>query len=186
MKRIALDLDGVCYNYSATACHLLNSNKGYNLDWTETNSWGWLQDQVKKEDWRWLWNEGVKKGLFRYGHLIKGAEEGVQELAKLGKIVVVTSRPTAAIQDTIDWLSFMRFPVAELHILSHGQNKAEIKPDIAIDDGPKNIKDYYAADIPCIVYDTPYNKDINYLDYWERAFGWKDVISIIGDYFGQH
>jgi 5'(3')-deoxyribonucleotidase len=172
-KRIALDLDGVVYNYSATACFLLNTYKGYNLDWEQTSSWGWLQAQVKNNDWQWLWSGGVKEGLFRYGSLIKGAAEGVKELAKMGKIVVVTSRPTNAVQDTLDWLSFMKFPVSELHILSHGQNKAAIKPDVAIDDGPHNIKDYTDAGIPSIILSQLYNRDVKE---GYRANDWSEVL----------
>lgn len=175
MKRIALDLDGVCYNYSATACLLLNHYKGYNLDWKQTSSWGWLQTQVSNNDWLWLWSAGVREGLFRYGSLYKGAAEGVKELAKMGKLVVVTSRPTTAIQDTLDWLSFMRFPIAELHILSHGQNKADIKPDVAIDDGPQNVADYLNAEIPIIMYVHKYNEHLTDKRIW-LAPDWKQVV----------
>lgn len=184
MKRIALDLDGVAYNYSATACYLLNHYCGYSLDWKETSSWDWLKAQVSKEDWAWLWSGGVKQGLFRYGSLMKGAAEGVKELAKLGSLVVVTSRPTTAVQDTLDWLSFMRFPVTELHIMSHGQNKATVNPDVAIDDGPTNITDYVKAGIPIIIYDHKYNRDSD-ADGTVRAKNWDDVVlaveKILGD-----
>lgn len=188
-KRIALDLDGVCYNYSATACFLLNHYKGYNLDWTLTNDWDWLLKQISKEDWKWLWDGGVKEGLFRYGSIIKGAAEGVKELAKMGKIVVVTSRPTNAIQDTLDWLAFMKIPVAELHIMSHGQNKAVVKPDVAIDDGPHNIKDYLDAGIETIVFKQPYNEmyHTGFDDSTSMyvADGWGDVVTGVEYVFGK-
>lgn len=184
MKRIALDLDGVCYNYSATACYLLNHYKGYKLDWTKTSSWGWLQTQVSNNDWQWLWSGGVKEGLFRYGNIIKGAAEGVKELAKMGKIVVVTSRPTNAIQDTLDWVSFMKFPVAELVIMSHGENKAKTNPDIAIDDGPKNIEDYVNAGVATVAFDQPYNQDVGVKNFY-RAKGWEDVVMATETVLGQ-
>lgn len=192
MKKIALDLDGVVYNYSATACYLMNHYKGYNLDWTETNSWNWLQSQVSNNDWQWLWSGGVKEGLFRYGHLIKGAAEGVKELSKLGKIIVVTSRPTNAIQDTLDWLSFMKFPVSGVHILSNGENKGTIKADVAIDDKPENIEDYAAAGTPVIIFTQKYNE--GYRGQWtagtgvpliHRANGWKDVVLAVEKILGR-
>ena len=177
-KRIALDLDGVCYNYSATACLLLNHYKGYNLDWTQTDDWNWLQGQVSNNDWQWLWSGGVKEGLFRYGSLIKGAAEGVKELAKLGKIVVVTSRPTTAINDTLEWLAFMKWPVSEIHILGHDSNKANIKVDVAIDDGPKNIVDFVKANIPIIVPERKYNEHLMMLDGTEYAKDWKTIVRL--------
>lgn len=174
-KRIALDLDGVCYNYSATACYLLNTYKGYNLDWTHTDSSEWLKEQVKNNDWQWLWTGGIKEGLFRYGNLFKGAVEGIKELAKVGEIVVITSRPKVAAQDTYDWLSYMKIPASEVHIMQD-RSKAEIAPDIAIDDSPKNILQYLDANIPTVVYDHKYNQGVlgGY-----RAKTWLDVVDTV-------
>ncbi len=179
MKRIALDLDGCVYNYSATAVYLLNHYRGYSLNWEETNSWDWLEKQIKISDWDWLWCSGLRQGLFRYGSLIKGAAEGVKELAKMGKIVVVTSRPANAVQDTLDWLSFMKFPVVELHMLEHGEDKSKVKPDIAIDDNPTQLMNYNKAGIPTIIFDQLYNKDIELPlpdNYTFRATSWNEVV----------
>ena len=187
MKRIALDLDGVCYNYSATAVFLLNHYKGYNLDWTETNSWDWLKEQVSNNDWLWLWSGGVREGLFRYGSLIKGAAEGVKELSKFGKICAVTSRPTSAINDTLEWLAFMKWPVAEVHILSNGENKAQVRPDLAIDDAPHNIEDYVLSDIPSILFMQKHNRWYTgfHDNLMYRAEGWKDVLLITEKVIGK-
>lgn len=161
VKKIALDLDGVVYNYSSTACFLLNHHRGTNLNWEETNSWNWLQNQVSKQDWDWLWDNGVEKGLFRYGHLIKGAREGVEELAKLGKLIVVTSRPPRAVQDTLDWLAFMRFPIEGLHIVDSKADKSDVEAfDLAIDDKSENVLKYLAKQIPTIVYGQKYNEEL--------------------------
>ena len=176
MKRIGLDLDGVCYNYSATACMLLNHYKGYNLDWTQTDSWDWLKSQVSNNDWQWLWSQGVKEGLFRYGNIIKGAAEGVKELAKMGKIAVVTSRPDSARLVTLDWLSFMEFPISELHIMGHGQNKSTTKVDVAIDDAPHVAEDYIQAGIPVVLFDRKYNQMVPEQTLLYRAYDWKDVV----------
>ncbi|MGI0010139.1 MAG: 5' nucleotidase, NT5C type [Nitrosopumilaceae archaeon] len=184
MKRIGLDLDGVCYNYSATACYLLNHYKEYDLDWTDTNSWNWLKDQIKKEDWDWLWSAGVKEGLFRYGSLFKGTAEAVKEISKLGKIVVITSRPDSAINDTIEWLAYMKFPVSELHIVGNGQNKAEFKPDVAIDDAPHNVLNYLKAGIDTVMPIRKYNKHCIGVDYQSEAFfipvsSWDETIKFV-------
>lgn len=180
--RIGLDLDGVCYNYSATACYLLNHYKGYGLDWTETNSWDWLQEQVKNNDWQWLWSEGVRKGLFRYGSLVKGAAEGVKELSDIGDICVITSRPNSAVTDTLEWLAFMRFPVKEFHIMSKGESKATVKPDIAIDDKIENILDYNNSQIDTILFDQKYNWNYPETIYNRRAYDWNGVVDKVRSY----
>lgn len=160
MKRIALDLDGCLYNFQKTACFLLNHYKGYKLDWKQWDTWNWIEAQVSKKDWQWLWGPGVTYGLFRYGNLITGSIEGIRELSKLGAVVVVTSRPAHARQDTIDWLSFMRFPVSGVHIIGGtGVSKSEIIPkfDLAIDDSPTEIESYIKAAVPLVVYRHTYN-----------------------------
>jgi len=179
-KRIAVDIDGVLYNYSKTACFLLNEYKGYNLNWEETDDWNWLQGQVSNNDWQWLWSAGVKLGLFRHGSLISGAIKGIRELATLGRIIIATSRQPSAVQDTIDWLSFQKLPIEELHILGRNdERKASIVPrfDLAIDDSPKEIQAYVDARIPVLAFRARYNDVVSEqlpLEY--QAFGWKDAV----------
>lgn len=182
--RIGLDLDGVCYNYSATACFLLNHYKGYNLDWTETNSWDWLQQQVSNNDWQWLWSGGINEGLFRYGSLVKGAAEGIKELSRIGDICVITSRPVSARNDTLEWLAFMKFPIKEVHILSNGEAKSDVLPDIGIDDKPSNIEDYASAGIQPIIFTQKYNKDFDF-KYTKRANNWYEVVQQVKEYARQ-
>src|SRR5688572_21456774 len=90
--------------------------------------WDYIKDNVKPEDEDWLWRDGVKLGLFRYGHLYSGAIEGVRELATIGDIVVITKRPKSAVQDTLDWLSYLKLPFAEIHMLHEpGAKKSAVK-----------------------------------------------------------
>jgi len=181
MKRIALDLDGVVYQWTATACYLLNHHKGYKFNHLEVDSWDYLEDRVSKKDWDWLWDEGIKLGLFRYGSLYKGAVDGIRSLMKLGEVVVITSRPKRSACDTIAWMAYLNLPFTEFHILGKG-SKIAVVPNItvAVDDAPKQVKFYTDAGVPCVVpihsQNASYvkeNKD-NKLIY--PANGWGDIV----------
>ncbi len=142
-KRFGLDVDGVLYQFQKTALYMLNSMKGYDLKLEDWNCWNWPKENVANNDWQWLWTAGVKLGLFRYGHLYKGAIEGVRALAELGDVVIITHRPSHAVQDTLDWLAYLKLPFTEIHLLTEGQAKSSVHHcDLYVDDKPENCLDY--------------------------------------------
>ena len=136
----AWTFDGVVYNWDDTVGFLLNHYFGYDLP--VSTHWDQIQRSVKPEHWEWLWDEGVKKGMFRYGHLYKGSAEALRELAEMVDIVVITHRPANAVQDTLEWLAYNRVPATEVHILTKEQPKWEIACDLYLDDAPHNIKGF--------------------------------------------
>lgn len=179
--RIAVDLDGVVYEWQRTARYMLNTYRNAKLPpvsefWF---TWDAPKDRLPREDWRWLWDEGVKLGLFRYGHMTTGARVGMQELVRQGhKLSIATSRPSHAVNDTVDWVSlyFKDIPLEGIHILSQSQPKSVVDADILIDDRPENIIEWERAGRHGIVYDRPWNQDCVAL--W-RATSWKAVTYIV-------
>lgn len=144
--RIGIDIDGVMYQWDRTARYMLRNvlpGSPYGFLVEESKSWNEIQHRVAPEDWGWLWNEGVKLGLFRYGHMYPGTVQAIRKLATMGEIVLITHRPTAAVKDTLAWLAYNDFPISELHLLTAGENKASVKPecDIYLDDKPENCID---------------------------------------------
>jgi uncharacterized HAD superfamily protein len=150
------------------------------------DSWDWAQTQVEKEDWSWLWSKGVKKGLFRYGHMHPGTIEGVSALAKLGKIVVITHRPDRATQDTMDWLSFNRLPISEVHVLSGGgskQPKSAVPCDIYIDDRISVVAEIEVTrpDSRALLWDRPWNQTEGF-DPLVRINSWTQAVQIASEF----
>lgn len=183
--RIACDIDGVLYSYDSCARYLLRTELGYKDLIYPSADWGYIKRMVEPQDWQWLWTEGVKLGLFRYGHVVTGAIEGVRALKRLGDVIFVTHRPAVAVQDTCDWLSYARFEPAGVHILSDHQPKTSIPADIYIDDRQENIAGVMlgSSGADAICFDQPWNQGSiagdNQPRFW-RAKGWPRVVEVCG------
>lgn len=139
--RLGLDLDGVVYRWSDTANYLLKTY--WDIDLTESTYWDYIKDNTSKEAWDWLWSDAITKhGLYRYGSIYKGMREFLGEIKEYCDIVVITSRPSSASQDTMDWLAFQKLPTNEVRILGR-QNKSDVQPqcDVYIDDAIHNCQD---------------------------------------------
>lgn len=146
--------------------------------WFDFNS---FKGHGTKEDHQWMWAEGVKLGLFRYGHVTTGAIVGVRKLAEQGhKLSVVTHRPAAAVQDTLDWLSYVRLPFTGVHILSNQEPKTTVDWDLLIDDKPENIKQAEFEGRVGVLFDQPWNKDVDFMPI--RAQGWRYTVGAV-EYF---
>lgn len=158
-RRAGLDIDGVLYQWSATARFLLSEYRGKTV--TESKEWDHIKKNVSPDDWRWLWSTGIKLGLFRHGNLVRGAAEFIRKVEREFDLVFITSRPEEVRQDTIDWLSFHRFPATELHVVGREANKGRVtKPcDFFIEDKPENALDYKYANPESLVllWTAPWN-----------------------------
>jgi len=145
--RIGLDIDGVMYKWDKTARYMLREvlpDSPYKETLKqEAQHWDWIKDNVSPEHWDWLWTEGVRLGLFRYGHLYSGTIQAVRKLATLGEVVLITHRPKQAVNDTLDWLAFQQLPISGVHLLTNMEPKSQVQPecDVYLDDKAENVLD---------------------------------------------
>lgn len=184
--RVALDLDGVCYEFDRTARFMIARRLGY----AQGKDLPWNHDEynrgVDKEHWSWLFGQRQIDPLFRHGHLYRGAIEGVRELAKRNDVVVVTKRPRRATQVTLEWLAYNRLPVSEVHVLQ-GLPKSSVPCDIYIDDRIDVVQEILDNTNACVVlFEQPWNRT------WpvelkrmfgriEVADGWSDMPRALND-----
>jgi hypothetical protein len=174
--RIAVDLDGVCYEWDRTARYMLRTYRGQTHLTKESTSWNYIEENVSKDDWNWLWNGGVKKGLFRYGHMATDARVGLEALVRMKhKIIVVTHRPESATNDTLEWaaLYFKGIPLFGFHMLSSREPKTSVTFDALLDDKPDNVVDAIEAGRIGYLFDRPWNADCTS---GTRVFGWTDMV----------
>ena len=178
--RIGLDIDGVIYKWDKTARYMLREvlpGSPYNVPWLkewdqdptwdlhqESTRWDCIKENIHPEHWKWLWTEGVRLGLFRYGHLYPGSIQAVRELATIGEVVLITHRPKQAVEDTLAWLSYQNLPIMGVHLLTNEENKGLVRPgvDVFLDDKPQNILDMRAGNPKTFTYlmRRPWNEGV--------------------------
>lgn len=156
--RFGIDIDGVMYQWSKTARFMLREilpNSPYTKDGplgTESLSWEYIHDNISSEHWKWLWTEGVRLGLFRYGHIYPGTIKAICRLSEMGDVIAITHRPKSAVEDTMAWLSYHRLPLAGIHIMTNQENKATVaRCDYYIDDKPENCMNLQCAHPTAVV-----------------------------------
>lgn len=190
---IGLDCDGVCYAWEKTARYMLRGllrSQGRDIPHELTvpsTHWDSVPESVTAEDWKWMWSEGVRNGLFRYGHCYPGAIEGAQALTELGDVMLITSRPKQAVHDTAAWIGFQfdKVPLAGIHILSHSEPKSQVSPapNLFIDDAVHNLDDLLPNTkdhVRVILFDQPWNQGYEHeLSHkWKRASGWPEAVEL--------
>jgi len=183
--RIAIDLDGVVYEWSKTARYMLRTYRGYDANGPmgrESTHWDYIKENVEPQDWDWLWTEAIDLGLFRYGHLVQGAVVGIRDLAKQGhRLVVATARPTRAVPDTLAWLALMDLPFQGIHILSEGESKNVIKADLLIDDNIENCAAWCHHGRIALLFTREWNEGYVYTPSYDliRAKDWPHAVQTI-------
>ena len=187
MARVGLDLDGVCYDFDGAYRFLIEEHFGIAIPRPSTE-WDfaskWLRENGHSEEvWKWLWNQGVHHGLFRHGHVLKGAVRAAHALDRAGhEVVVLTSRPKTARADTLMWLGFHNFPVGEFHLLPH-QPKSAVRPhcDVYIDDSAANAADLIRnTNATVLLWDRPWNQNtrLPMNERLEIVYDWNRVIEV--------
>lgn len=162
--RIGLDLDGVVANWDATARMWLNQHKGYRFPVAEPSpSWHYIESKVKPDDWRWLWTDAIKRGMFAELFTFPGAQSFVRALTQLGDVVVLTARPPDTFEDTLSWWKENKFPrVTSWNFFSTGAEKVNVVVDYFIEDNLEYAVNYYKCgprnNAAVILLDRPYNQ----------------------------
>lgn len=187
--KVAIDLDGVCYEFQRTYRYMIREYRGVDMPpvcdfWVQ---WDSQKQYGKPSDHQWMWTEGVKLGLFRYGHMTTGARRGLQALDEMGHtLMVVTSRPFSAHEDTQAWCDlFFKDIDATLHMVARPEEKVEIDWDIIVDDKPENVRDAMWAGRKAVLFSQPWNRSFLWWQYGaRRASDWNDVVRIIEEEAG--
>lgn len=181
--KIAIDCDGVLYEWEKTARYMLREIRGCGGLFHASDNWDTIMNSVPEEDWRWLWTEGVRLGLFRHGHLVQGSIIGVRALRDAGhELYLVTHRPKSAVRDTTAWLELHfgsedPYPWSGLHILSNQESKTMVDADLLIDDKPENISEWQASGREGILFSRPWNRDYRRATW--IANGWDHAVSLV-------
>lgn len=185
--KIGIDLDGTSADFHGASRYMLHAYRGVEMPpvdefWT---SWDAQYAYGTKEDHQWLHTEGVKQGLYRYCHVIKGTYVALNKMKDMGhSLEVITHRPENAVADTIAWLALLNFSWSGVHILSHGESKTSVKVDALVDDKASNVDAFANIGRKGVLFSRPWNRDYA-PEHWKqvyRAEGWEEVTRIVGEW----
>ena len=161
--RLGIDLDGVMANFTQGWMNFYNREFGTEFVVEDSRNWGDLVDltHFKDMDEFWEWASDLD-GHSVFWHLepFPGAVEAVRSLVDAGHhIIVLTTKPAFAVDDTYHWIERHRIPAAEVHIL---EDKWIVDCLVYLDDGP-HILDGLVAKRPNRVvcrYVRPWNRPV--------------------------
>jgi len=135
--RLGIDLDGVVANFTQGWMHFYNRDFGTSLEVADSRRWHDLVDLTHFRDidefWQWTSNlDG--RSIFWHLEPFPGAIEALRALNEDGHdIVIVTTKPDFAVDDTHEWIETHGIPASEIHIL---EDKWLVDCHVYLDDGP--------------------------------------------------
>lgn len=159
--RLGIDLDGVVANFTKGWMGFYNREFGTNLVVSDSKDWGDLVNLTHFDDidqfWDWS-SELDGHSVFWHLEPFPGSVEALRRLANDGHhIVVLTTKPSFAVDDTHAWIERHRMPAAEIHIL---EDKWLVDCHVYLDDGPHVL--------PGLVSHRPDRTVCRYVRPWNR------------------
>ena len=177
-----VDIDGVLADHSAGFAEFLTSYRGggdpdslpYRSSY-DFGAWG-----VQPDDFERLHRIAVMEHhMLARMPMIDGASDVLWRLSDAGVwIRLITHRlyvnwgHAVTVSDTVRWLDEHRIPYRDICFLG---DKPEVGADCYIDDAPHNVHALRAGGSDTIVFDQPYNRDLEP----PRAMNWAEVERMI-------
>jgi 5'-nucleotidase len=177
-----VDLDGVCGDYTSAFRTIVARELGVpETELPLERSWDFREwDLGRAGGFEHLHAKAVAEDrMFATMPPIEGVTDALWRLSDAGiHIRVITHRlyvnwgHASAVADTVEWLDRYRIPYRDICFLG---NKPDVGADVYIDDGPHNIIQLRAAGFNAIVFDQPYNQDLE----GPRVHSWSELEDMV-------
>jgi len=158
--RLGIDLDGVVADFNQGWVDCYNRDFNTTLHPDDIVEWDaplFLTDfDHMGKFWDWARDCGNGDSLFRVLPTYPGAVETLHRLAEEHHIIIVTTKPDFAIDDTYAWLDQHNVPTAEVHIVD---DKTTVNIDLLLDDADHNLQAVttHRPDVRVCRYIRPWN-----------------------------
>jgi 5'(3')-deoxyribonucleotidase len=180
---LGVDLDGVCGDHAAAFAEVVAHERGIDpSSLPPQKSWDFVEWGLDAEEFETLHREAIlTHRMFRTMAPVPDCAEVLWRLSDAGVwIRLITHRLYAnwghatAVADTVEWLDQHGIPYRDLCFL--GQ-KPQVEADAYVDDAPHNVEALRATGSPVIVFDQPYNAQLDP----PRAGSWLEVEQLVLD-----
>lgn len=181
---LGVDLDGVCGDYTSSFRAVVAEDRGVDPQLLgDARSWDFAEWGISGPDeFDRLHRLAVlEHRMFRHMPPLPGVAESLWRLSDAGVwIRIITHRlcvnwgHAIAVADTVAWLDDTGIPYRDICFLGA---KPEVEADCYVDDASHNIRALREAGNHVIVYDAPYNRDVD----GPRAASWAEVEALVFD-----
>lgn len=179
---LGVDLDGVCGDYTAALRDVVAERTGADpASLPLERSWDFREWGLSGAQFEQLHQAAVlEHRIFRTMPAMPGVAETLWRLSDAGVwIRIITHRlyvnwgHATAVADTVDWLDATGIPYRDLCFLGA---KPQVEADCYVEDAPHNVVALRATGAHVIVYEQPYNLDVD----GPRATDWSEVEDLVG------
>ncbi|MEO7430165.1 MAG: hypothetical protein ABIY48_12370 [Acidimicrobiales bacterium] len=181
---LGVDLDGVCGDYTAAFRAVVAADRGVAPESLgDARSWDFAEWGIDGPDeFDRLHRVAVlEHRMFRHMPAMAGVAEALWRLSDAGVwIRIITHRlcvnwgHAIAVADTVAWLDDEGIPYRDICFLGA---KPEVEADAYIDDASHNVAALREAGNHVIVFDAPYNRDVD----GPRATSWAEAETLVFD-----
>ena len=179
---LGVDLDGVCGDYTVAFREVVALDRGVDpATLGDARSWDFAEWGVDSpEEFDRLHRLAVlEHRMFRDMPPMEGVAESLWRLSDAGGwIRIITHRlcvnwgHAVAVADTVSWLDATGIPYRDICFLGA---KPEVEADCYVDDASHNVVALREAGNHVIVFDAPYNQDVD----GPRARSWAEVEELV-------
>jgi 5'(3')-deoxyribonucleotidase len=159
--RLGIDLDGVVADFTSGWMRFYNRDFGTNLTSGDSQRWNDIVEltHFADVDEFWDWSADLDgRSVFWHLEPLPGAVDALVSLSESGHdIIVLTTKPAFAVDDTHAWIATHGVPAQEIHIL---EDKWLVECDVYLDDGPYVL--------PGLVANRPDKVVCRYVRPWNR------------------
>ena len=179
-----VDLDGVCADYTTGFRAIVAEELGVDVESLPLErSWDFHEWGFDEADFERMHHLAVtERRMFRDLPAIEGCADALWRLSDAGIwIRIITHRlyvnwgHATAVGDTVSWLDTHGVPYRDICFLG---KKPQVEADVYIDDASHNVAALRATGNPVIVFDQPYNQDMD----GPRASSWAEVEELVVDF----